>query len=186
MLPSRFYILENTGYNNVSFFKGIVPHLISKGLSILQYANDTVVCLCLDHNLEHARNIKLLLTLFEQMSRVKINFHKSELFYYGLAKDFELQYSHLFGCGIGATPFKYLGISMTHRRLENSDWQGVIDRFEKRLSTWKAKFLEANRAGPGGQRRLPARVRSYYNKTHRVLGVIRWFISAPRSRILPL
>ncbi|KAL5661821.1 hypothetical protein ACJX0J_028946, partial [Zea mays] len=32
------------------------------------------------------------------------------LFCYGLAKEYELQYSHLFGCGIGTTPFKYLGI----------------------------------------------------------------------------
>jgi hypothetical protein len=92
----------------------------------------------LDHNLEHARNIKLLLTLFEQMSGLKINFHKSELFCYGLAKEYDLHYSLIFGCGIGSMPFKYLGIPMTHRRLRNSDWKGVIDRFEKRLSTWKA------------------------------------------------
>jgi hypothetical protein len=32
---------------------------------------------------------------------------------------------------------------MSHRRLRNNDWQGVIDRFEKRLSTWKAKFLSS-------------------------------------------
>jgi hypothetical protein len=47
-------------------FKGIVPYLIPGGLSILQYADDTVVFL--DHDPEHARNIKLLLTFFEQMS----------------------------------------------------------------------------------------------------------------------
>jgi hypothetical protein len=32
---------------------------------------------------------------------------------------------------------------MSHRRLRNNDWQGVIDRFEKRISTWKAKFLSS-------------------------------------------
>jgi hypothetical protein len=70
---------------------GIVPHLIDGGLSILQYADDTVVFL--DHNLKHARNVKLLLTAFEQMTGLKINFHKSELFCYGMAKDCESQYS---------------------------------------------------------------------------------------------
>jgi hypothetical protein len=93
-------------------FHGIVPHLIPEGLSILQYADDTVVFL--DHNLEHAWNIKLLLTVFEQMSGLKINFHKSELFCYGVAKEYELQYSHLFGCGIGTLPFMYLGIPLIH------------------------------------------------------------------------
>jgi hypothetical protein len=100
-------------------FKGIVPHLIPGGLSILQYADDTLVFLY--HNLENARNTKLLLTLFEQMSGLKINFHKSELFCYGSTKEYDLHYSLIFGCGIGSMPFKYLGIPMTHRRLRNSD-----------------------------------------------------------------
>jgi hypothetical protein len=34
----------------------------------------------MDHNLQHVCNIKLLLTAFEQISDLKINFHKSELF----------------------------------------------------------------------------------------------------------
>ena len=119
----------------------MVPHLVDGGLSILQYADDTVVFL--DHNLDQARNVKLLLTAFEQMSGLKINFHKSELFCYGLAKDHEMDYSCLFGCGIGSFPLKYLGIPMTHRRLRNSEWQCVIDRFEKRLAMWKGKLLSS-------------------------------------------
>jgi hypothetical protein len=89
---------------------------VDGGLSILQYADDTVVFL--DHNLDQARNVKLLLTAFEHMSGLKINFHKSELFCYGLAKDHEMDYSCLFGCGIGSFPLKYLGIPMTHRSYE--------------------------------------------------------------------
>ena len=122
-------------------FAGIIPPLIEGGLSILQYADDTVVFL--DHSIDQARNVKLLLTAFEQMSGLKINFHKSELFCYGSAKACETQYSRIFGCGIGTMPFKYLGIPMTHRRLRNSEWRCVVDRFESRLSNWKAKFLSS-------------------------------------------
>ena len=35
----------------------VVPHLIDGGLSILQYADNTI--LFLDHNLEHAHNMKM-------------------------------------------------------------------------------------------------------------------------------
>ena len=42
---------------------GIVPHLVDKGLSVLQYANDML--LFMDHDLEKARNMKLLLCAFE-------------------------------------------------------------------------------------------------------------------------
>jgi hypothetical protein len=95
----------------------------------------------MDHNLEHARNVKLLLTIFEQMSGLKINFHKSELFCYGLAKKYEDHYFRLFGCDIGLMPFTYLRIPMTHHKLRNSEWQNVIASFEKKLSDWKGKFL---------------------------------------------
>jgi len=47
-------------------------------LSILQYADDTIIFF--DHDLEQAKNLKLLLVAFEQLSGLKINFHKSEIF----------------------------------------------------------------------------------------------------------
>jgi hypothetical protein len=64
---------------------GVVPHLIDGGLSILQYADDTI--LFMDHDLEKAQNMKLLLSAFEQVSGFKINFHKSELFCFRNAHD---------------------------------------------------------------------------------------------------
>src|SRR6266540_5996609 len=64
---------------------GIVPHLIDGGLSILQYADDTI--LFMEDDLEKARNMKLLFCAFEYISGLKINFHKSELFCFGNAKE---------------------------------------------------------------------------------------------------
>ena len=42
--------------------KGVVPHLVDDGLSILQYADDTIIFL--DHDLEQAKNMKLILSVF--------------------------------------------------------------------------------------------------------------------------
>ena len=109
------------------------------GLSILQYADDTF--LFMDHNLEQAKNMKLLLCVFEQLSGLKINFHKSEIFCYGEAKHHEQEYTELFGCGLGPYPFRYLGIPMHHRKLHNADWSVIEERFKRKLSTWKAKHL---------------------------------------------
>ena len=64
--------------------RGVIPHLVDDGLSILQYADDTIIFL--DNDLEQANNLKLLLCAFELLSGLKINFHKSEIFYYGAAK----------------------------------------------------------------------------------------------------
>ena len=46
--------------------------------------DDTVIFM--DNGLEKAKNMKLLLCAFEQLSGLKINFHKSELFCYGESK----------------------------------------------------------------------------------------------------
>ena len=66
--------------------EGVIPHLVDGGLSILQYEDDTI--LFMKHDLEKAMNMKLILSVFEQLSGLKINFHKSELFCFGEAQDF--------------------------------------------------------------------------------------------------
>jgi hypothetical protein len=118
---------------------GVVPHLVDDGLSILQYADDTIIFL--DHDLEGAKNLKLLLCAFEQLSGLKINFHKNEIFCFGEEKEMDEDYSSIFGCQGGTYPFKYLGIPMHHKRLSNSDWKTIEQRIEKKLSSWKAKHL---------------------------------------------
>ena len=85
--------------------------------------------------------MKIILCAFEQLSGLKINFHKSELFCYGEAKDHIEQYSQIFGCEIGLFPFRYLGIPMNHKKLNNKDWKVVEDRFQEKMSNWKGKLL---------------------------------------------
>jgi hypothetical protein len=117
----------------------VIPHILDDYLSILQYANDTI--LFMEHNFDQARNMKLLLPAFEQMSGLKINFHKSKIFCFGKAKDHELQYEELFGCKTGSYPFRYLGIPMHYRKLNNNDWKMIEERIEKKLSSWEGKYL---------------------------------------------
>ena len=80
--------------------QGVVPHLVDEGLSILQYADDTIIFM--DNDLKKAKNMKLLLYAFEQLLGLKINFHKSEMFCYGAAKTRQNEYAHIFGCDMGS------------------------------------------------------------------------------------
>ena len=112
---------------------GIVPHLVDGGLSILQYADDTI--LFMEHDIEKAKNLKLILSVFEQLSGLKINFHKSELFCFGEAQENSSLYGNLFGCGQGEFPIKYLGILIHYRRLTNAEWKHVEERLQIRLNS---------------------------------------------------
>jgi hypothetical protein len=73
------------------------------------------------NDLEQAKNMKLLLCAFEKLTGLKINFHKSGLFFYGEVKEMEGQYTKLFSCGMVKYPFRYLGIPMHHKRISNTD-----------------------------------------------------------------
>jgi hypothetical protein len=87
------------------------------------------------HDLEQAANMKLLLCAIENLSGLKINFDKSELFWYGEAIQMKGHYTNLFRCGLGQYPFRYLGISMHHKKISNVDWKVIKEKFEKKLST---------------------------------------------------
>lgn len=97
--------------------------------------------LFMEHDLEKAVNLKLILSAFEELSGLKINFHKSELFCFGEAQDAAAQYAELFGCEQGQFPIKYLGILIHYRRLTNAEWKHVEERVQKRLVSWKGKLL---------------------------------------------
>jgi len=121
--------------------EGVIPHLIQDGLSILQYADDTVIFM--SHGFQKAINMKLILTTFEKLSGLKINFHNSELFCFGKAREHEQYYTQLFRCDVGKLPFCYLGLPMSSRKLSNKDWEEIENRIEKRLTGWKGKMLSS-------------------------------------------
>jgi hypothetical protein len=74
------------------------------------------------------------------VSGLKINYHKSDLFCFGWAKNKENIYLSLFGCKKGVYALKYLGISMHFRKLTNNDWKMVEDKIENKLSCSKGKL----------------------------------------------
>jgi hypothetical protein len=83
--------------------------------------------------------MKLILSIFEQLSGLKISFHKKICF--GKAKELEAQYKNIFGCEAGSLSFKYLGIPIHYRRLLNKEWNPVENWFEKKLGCWQGKLL---------------------------------------------
>jgi hypothetical protein len=85
--------------------------------------------------------MKLILSSFEQLSGVKINFHKNELFCFGETQDEGNLYAERFGCRLGQFLISYLGIPIHFRRLMLVEWKHVEERLLKRLSSWMGKLL---------------------------------------------
>lgn len=116
-------------------FCGLVDHIITKGIAVLQYADDTIICL--KHSLEGARNLKLLLYMYEVMAGLKINFLKSEILTVNDEENWAAVYAEIFNCQIGTFPIKYLGVPVSPSRLHIADWLPLIEKTNKKLDIWK-------------------------------------------------
>ncbi|XP_071728387.1 uncharacterized protein [Rutidosis leptorrhynchoides] len=145
-LSPFLYILAAEGLNILTkaglernLFKGIEVGKDKILVSHLQYADDTIFFGEWSHR--NAFNLRNILKCFELASGLKVNFSKS--YVYGVnvnQADINPVAQHL-GCQVGHFPFIYLGIPIGSRMKKVSDWQPVIDKFEKRLSSWKMRSM---------------------------------------------
>ncbi|WVZ63113.1 hypothetical protein U9M48_012776 [Paspalum notatum var. saurae] len=93
--------------------RGLIPELIDGGLTHLRYADDTI--LFLHYTEEEIKIFKFLLFCSEEMSRIIINYNKSEVF--------------------------IVGVPISDRRLSKEHMSRVVEKVEKRLETWKCNHL---------------------------------------------
>jgi hypothetical protein len=88
------------------------------------------------------RILKWILTCFELMYGVRINYHKNELVPINISESEELQtYADIFGCLVGGFPIKYLGIPLHYNKLRREDIQPLIDKIVKMIAGWRGKLL---------------------------------------------
>lgn len=91
-----------------NMLRGVISHLIPGGVSILQYADDTV--LMLEYDEIYFLNLKFLLYCFEWMSGLRINYHKSEVIVLGGSAEEAIRVANIFNCKLASLPMTYLGI----------------------------------------------------------------------------
>ena len=87
-------------------------------ISPLQFADDTL--LPGNKSWENVRSIRVVLTIFEQVSGLKVNFHKSMLTGVHVSESWLNEAASALHCRVGSLPFVYLGIPIggDARRLE--------------------------------------------------------------------
>ncbi|WVZ64588.1 hypothetical protein U9M48_014083 [Paspalum notatum var. saurae] len=102
------------------FLFDLIPDMIVTLISRDKYVDDSI--LFLQH--DEAVNLKLVFNVFEQLSGVKINLHKSDVFLSGEAKTHKKEY-----------------YSNALSKIRNKDWVEIEEIFQKKLGSWKAELL---------------------------------------------
>ena len=81
-----------------------------------------------------------LLMWFEACSGLRINLEKSELILVGRVHDIEDLALEL-GCRVGGLPSCYLGLPLGPPFKSSAVWDGIKERFRKRLAMWKRQYI---------------------------------------------
>nr|GEZ34182.1 RNA-directed DNA polymerase, eukaryota, reverse transcriptase zinc-binding domain protein [Tanacetum cinerariifolium] len=92
-------------------------------------------------SLANIRNMTTILECFHRVSGLKINFHKSNLVGIGIPFEEVKILSQITGCHASHLSFTYLGLPVGYNMAVTKSWDPLIDKFSKRLSTWKASLL---------------------------------------------
>ncbi|RVW23454.1 putative ribonuclease H protein [Vitis vinifera] len=104
----------------------------------LLFADDTLV-FC-DSFQDQMTYLSWLLMWFEALSGLRINLDKSEILPVGRVENLELLALKV-GCKVGRLPTSYLGIPLGANHKSVAVWDGVEERFRKRLAKWKRQFI---------------------------------------------
>jgi hypothetical protein len=104
----------------------------------LLFADDTLI-FC-GAQAKHVRNLRCTFLCFEAVSGLRISLRKFELVPIGEVDDVE-SLAHILGCRIGFLPMTYLGMPLGASFKSLSIWNGVIEKVERRLASWKKLYL---------------------------------------------
>ena len=108
-------------------------------VSHLLFVDDTLIlCVANKENLEY---LCWVFMWFEVILGLKINLEKKELIPIGDVSKLE-ELVEILGCKVCALPTTYLGLPLGAPHKSYRVWEGVEERFHKRLTLWKRLFFE--------------------------------------------
>jgi len=119
------------------------PYSIEAQLSVpvshLQYADDTLLVGV--KSWANVRALKATLLLFESISGLKVNFHKSMLFGVNVNDSWLHEVASVIRCKHGHIPFLYLGLPIGGEPRKLQFWYLLVEKVCSQLSGWKCKNL---------------------------------------------
>ncbi|XP_059294623.1 uncharacterized protein LOC132047621 [Lycium ferocissimum] len=123
------------------WIKGFNPCIRNQGeleITHLLYADDSLI-FC-EPEREQIYHLKLILLLFEAVSGLHINFAKSVIYPLNEIPNIK-EVADIMGCKVGVFLAKYLGLPLGSKAKAVTIWNDIVERCEKKLSSWKRKYL---------------------------------------------
>lgn len=125
--------------NDSELFKGFKARHNGKMISHFQFIDDTM--LFCSASREEVIMLKRILICFQLVSGLKVNLSKSSLVGVGCSNEVVRSLANNIHCKVGKLPMLHLGLPIEAKERLTALWNPVINRVEKKLSTWKRRYL---------------------------------------------
>ena len=112
-------------------------------VSHLLFADDTLI-FCEAKGEEQLTYLCWLLMWFEAISGLRVNLEKIELIPVGRVENVK-ELADEFGYKVGKLPSTYLGMPLGAPFKSVAAWDGIEERFRKRLTMWKRQYISKRR-----------------------------------------
>jgi hypothetical protein len=75
------------------------------------------------------------------LTGLKINYHKSEVYGFGVSQGVKEEMANMLYCVLGELPLKYLGIPISDHHLAMGAFSFLPQKMNTRLDPWKREIL---------------------------------------------
>ena len=104
----------------------------SVNVSHMLFVDDTLILY--GDSVDYMAYLSWILLCFEALSGLKVNLEKSVIIPVGAVENID-QLAEELGCKVGTLPSTYLGLLLGLRQNSVKAWEGIKDKFRRRLST---------------------------------------------------
>ncbi|KAL0559838.1 hypothetical protein IC582_000218 [Cucumis melo] len=111
----------------------------SLNLTHILFADDILIFV--EDRDDYVSNLKMILHLFESASGLNINLSKSTIFPINVPTDRAKSIADSWGISKGHLPTSYLGMPLGGRPSSSNFWNNVLQKIQKKLSSWKYSQL---------------------------------------------
>ncbi|KAJ4810728.1 RNA-directed DNA polymerase (reverse transcriptase)-related family protein [Rhynchospora pubera] len=118
---------------------GVLPVPIQGMFSGLFYAEDAIIFF--KPSQQQAILLKLVFDSFHRVSGLALNSQKSDLVITATDDPTFLSIAAILNCRVSTFPIRYLGLPLSDRKLSNSDYQPLLNRFQTKLNGWSSSLL---------------------------------------------
>ncbi|XP_050232962.1 uncharacterized protein LOC126681467 [Mercurialis annua] len=124
---------------NLSLIDGIHVYSYAEPISILQYANDTL--LFVSNDIAMVQNLLRILCFFELISGLQTNFNKSAIIRLNVDDVSLAATSNILSCKLYSLPIMYLRLPLSSKSVSLSLWELIVSNVSTQLAAWKDNLL---------------------------------------------